>query len=151
MSTPREIFLEMLKPDGKPERILDQYEALAMMTGDPINKYLRGNRVRGTTSVDRWGTTILFPADAPGPMPDTGDELKVLRDITRWREYVHAPDIEANCSEGWEEIRAKPRPCAAKSWSPGSWARASSSSATSSWALRTRSPTSTSTPTRCTS
>ena len=49
MSTPREIFLEMLKPDGKPERILDQYEALAMMTGDPINKYLRGNRVRGTT------------------------------------------------------------------------------------------------------
>ena len=107
MSTPREIFLEMLKPDGKPERILDQYEALAMMTGDPINKYLRGNRVRGTTSVDRWGTTILFPADAPGPMPDTGDELKVLRDITRWREYVHAPDIEANCSEGWEEIRAQ--------------------------------------------
>ena len=42
MSTPREIFLEMLKPDGRPERILDQYEALAMMTGDPINAYLRG-------------------------------------------------------------------------------------------------------------
>ena len=83
MSTPREIFLEMLKPDGRPERILDQYEALAMMTGDPINRYLRGNRVRGTTSVDRWGTTILFPADAPGPMPDTRDELKVLKDITR--------------------------------------------------------------------
>ena len=107
MSTPREIFLEMLKPDGRPERILDQYEALAMMTGDPINAYLRGNRVRGTTSVDRWGTTILFPADAPGPMPDTRDELKVLRDITHWRDYVHAPDLEANCSAGWEDVRAK--------------------------------------------
>ena len=107
MSTPREIFLEMLKPDGRPERILDQYEALAMMTGDPINAYLRGNRVRGTTSVDKWGTTILFPADAPGPMPDTRDELKVLRDITHWRDYVHAPDLEANCSAGWEDVRAK--------------------------------------------
>mgnify|MGYP002796347066 CR=1 FL=1 len=107
MSTPREIFLEMLKPDGRPERILDQYEALAMMTGDPINAYLRGNRVRGTTSVDRWGTTILFPADAPGPMPDTRDELKVLRDITHWRDSVHAPDLEANCSAGWEDVRAK--------------------------------------------
>lgn len=107
MSTPREIFLEMLKPDGRPERILDQYEALAMMTGDPINRYLRGNRVRGTTSVDRWGTTILFPADAPGPMPDTSEEKKVLHDITRWREFVQAPDIEANCSEGWEDTLAK--------------------------------------------
>ena len=111
MSTPREIFLEMLKPDGRPERILDQYEALAMMTGDPINRYLRGNRVRGTTSVDRWGTTILFPADAPGPMPDTRDEQKVLHDITRWRESVHAPDIEANCSDGWEDsLRQGRRP-----------------------------------------
>ena len=107
MSTPRERFFEMLKPDGRPERILDQYEALAMITGDPINRYLRGNRVRGTTSVDRWGTTILFPADAPGPMPDTRDELKVLKDITRWREYVHAPDIESNCQTGWEEVRAQ--------------------------------------------
>ena len=105
--TPREIFLEMLKPDGRPERVLKQYEALAMMTGDPINRYLRGNRVRGTTSVDKWGTTILFPADAPGPMPDTTEDKKVLRDITHWRDYVHAPDIEGNCVEGWERICAK--------------------------------------------
>lgn len=107
MSTPREIFLEMLSPNGRPERILDQYEALAMMTADPINAYLRGNRVRGTTSVDRWGTTIVWPADAPGPMPDTADDKKVLRDITHWRDYVHAPDIESNCTTGWEDICAK--------------------------------------------
>ncbi len=112
--TPREIFLEMLSPDGSPDRILDQYEALAMMTGDPINAYLRGNRVRGTTSVDKWGTTILFPADAPGPMPDTRDELKVLRDITHWRDYVHAPDLEANCSTGWEDVCAKAEAVRAK-------------------------------------
>ena len=71
MSTPKEIFLELIRPDGQPERQLRQYEALHMCLTDPCNTYLRGNRKRGTTSRDRWGTTILFPEDAPGPMPDT--------------------------------------------------------------------------------
>ena len=105
MSTPREIFLETIKPDGRPERILDQYEALGMVLGDPINAYLRGNRARGTTSRDRWGTTIAWPADAPGAMPLHSAELTVLQDITRWREVVHAPEIEANCRAGWEAVR----------------------------------------------
>ena len=30
MQSPKEIFLELLKPDGKPERQLKQYEALTM-------------------------------------------------------------------------------------------------------------------------
>ena len=64
--TPKEIFLELLKPDGKPERQLKQYEALHLVLNDPINGYLRGNRVRGSVGKDRWGTTILFPEDAPG-------------------------------------------------------------------------------------
>ena len=84
MSTPKEIFLELLKPDGQPERQLRQYEALHMCLTDPCNTYLRGNRKRGTTSKDRWGTTILFPEDAPGPMPDTREGLAVCPDIMRW-------------------------------------------------------------------
>ena len=66
MSTPKEIFLELIRPDGQPERQLRQYEALHMCLTDPCNTYLRGNRKRGSTSVDRWGTTISWPADAPG-------------------------------------------------------------------------------------
>ena len=77
MQTAKEIFLEMLKPDAQPERQLKQYEALHMCLYDPINAYLRGNRKRGTVSVDRWGTTISFPQDAPGPMPDTREGLAV--------------------------------------------------------------------------
>ena len=106
MSTPKEIFLELIRPDGQPERQLRQYEALHMCLTDPCNTYLRGNRKRGTVSKDRWGTTILFPEDAPGPMPDTREGLAVCPDITRWRETVHAPDLEAACTEGWEACRA---------------------------------------------
>lgn len=109
MSTPKEIFLELIRPEGQPERQLRQYEALHMCLTDPCNTYLRGNRKRGTTSVDRWGTTILFPEDAPGPMPDTREGLAVCPDITRWRETVHAPDLEAACTEGWETCRAEAR------------------------------------------
>ena len=109
MSTPKEIFLELIRPDGQPERQLRQYEALHMCLTDPCNTYLRGNRKRGTTSRDRWGTTILFPEDAPGPMPDTREGLAVCPDITRWRETVHAPDLEAACTEGWEACRAEAR------------------------------------------
>ena len=71
-----------------------------MCLNDPINTYLRGNRKRGTVSKDRWGTTISFPTDAPGPMPVTTDGLAVCSDITRWRETVHAPDIAA-CTDPW--------------------------------------------------
>ena len=108
MMTPKENFLELLKPNGQPDRQLCQYEALHMCLNDPINTYLRGNRKRGTVSKDRWGTTISFPADAPGPMPVTTDGLAVCPDITRWRETVHAPDIAA-CTEGWETCRATAR------------------------------------------
>ena len=100
--TAKEIFLELLKPDGKPERILVQYEPLQMILPDPIMMYLMGHRNPGGVSVDRWGTTILFPEGAPGPTPHITPENKVCPDVTRWRDFVHAPDLKANCSEGWE-------------------------------------------------
>ena len=109
MMTARENFLALLQPDGQPDRQLRQYEALQMCVTDPINTYLRGNRKRGTVSVDRWGTTISFPADAPGPMPLTGDGLAVCPDVARWRETVHAPFLAANCTEGWEQCRTEAR------------------------------------------
>jgi len=110
--TPKEIFLEMLKPDGQPPRQLKQYEALHLVLGDPINGYLRGNRVKGSTSKDRWGTTILFPADAPGATPHITATDKVCPDVTHWRDYVHAPDLAANCTEGWELCAQKAREAA---------------------------------------
>lgn len=110
MSTPKEIFLELLRPDGQPERQLRQYEALAMYLADPINVFLRGNRKRGTTSVDRWGVTIDFPEDAPGPIPVHTGGLTVCPDVTRWREVVHAPDLQANCARGGRRPGPPPTP-----------------------------------------
>ena len=112
MQTPKEIFLELLKPNGRPERVLKQYEALHMCLNDPINTYLRGNRRRGSVSRDRWGTTISFPADAPGAIPVHTDDLTVCPDVTHWEETVHAPDLAVSCAAGWEDCRAAARSAA---------------------------------------
>ena len=112
MQTPKEIFLELLKPNGRPERVLKQYEALYMCLNDPINTYLRGNRRRGSVSRDRWGTTISFPGDAPGAIPVHTDDLTVCPDVTHWEETVHAPDLAASCTGGWEDCRAAARSAA---------------------------------------
>ena len=111
MSTPKGIFLELIKPDGQPERQLCQYEALHMCLTDPINTYLRGNRKRGSVSKDRWGTTISFPEDAPGPIPVHTPKLTVCPDVTHWKDTVHVPDLSV-CSEGWEECRTRSRAAA---------------------------------------
>ena len=109
--TAKEIFLELLKPDGRPGRQLIQYEALQMAPGDPIGRYLHRGRMPGATITDLWGTVIDWPADAPGSMPIVNDENKVIKDITHWKDYVHAPDILANCSNAaeWESFRAEVR------------------------------------------
>ena len=107
MQTPKEIFLELLKPDGQPERQLRQYEAFAFFLGDPVNGYLRAGRAPGHRSVDRWGITIDWPAGAPGAIPVHEDGLTVCTDITRWRETVHIPEIEKYAAEGWEQAREK--------------------------------------------
>ena len=57
--TPKEIFLELLKKEGRPERLLDQYEALQMALGGSGDRYLRAGQVRGSRTIDRWGVTIL--------------------------------------------------------------------------------------------
>lgn len=103
MLTPKQNFLETIKVDGHPDRLVNQYGALVPIMNDPLQIYTRGNRVRGKTSHDRWGTEILFPEDAPGPMPHVVDSNKVCPDITEWKKYVTAPDLVANCSDGWED------------------------------------------------
>ncbi len=99
--------MELLKPDGQPERQLVQYEALQFFMGHPIDAYLRSGRAKGSTSKDRWGVTISWPEDQHGAMPITTDDVKVCPDVTRWRETVHAPDLRKECAEGWEEFVAQ--------------------------------------------
>ena len=102
MLTPKQNFLETLKKDGKPDRLCNNYTAFKPIGGDPVFQFVRGNRIRGTYSYDRWGTYIAFPEDQPAATPVVTKENQVIQDIEEWEKYVKVPDLRANCSEGWE-------------------------------------------------
>ncbi len=106
MLTQRQNFLETIRKGGNPDRIVNQYGAFVPFTNDPLNVYTRGNRVKGTTSKDRWGTTILWPEDQFAAMPHVTESNKVCPDVTRWKEYVKVPDLVENCSDKklWEPV-----------------------------------------------
>ena len=103
--TPKENLLAILRGET-PEYLPAVYSPFKMVVGDPISRYLRGNRIRGTNSYDCWGTYIMFPEDAPAAIPCVTEDNQVIQDITCWRDYVHVPDLAAKCSDGWEAAKA---------------------------------------------
>lgn len=105
MLTPKENLLRTLKGTD-PDRLVNQYQPFVPIMVDPVGRFTRGNRIRGTTSKDRWGTTILFPQDQFAAMPHVTEHNKVVPDIAYWRECVVVPDLVANCSTGWEDAAA---------------------------------------------
>ena len=107
MLTPRENFLEYLKPDGKPEYLNNSFQMFRFLMGDPCSKFIRGGRVRGVDSVDPWGTFIHFGADEPAAIPIVTQENQVIPDLEHWEDYLKVPDLKANCAEGWEGVRAQ--------------------------------------------
>jgi hypothetical protein len=100
MLNPKQNFLETIKPDGKPDRLVRQYEGTEFLPGDPVTGYERGQRYPGMEAKkDKWGTMIVWPVGSPGSMPEITQETKVIRDVRRWRDYAKVPDLVANCSE----------------------------------------------------
>jgi len=47
MLTAKENFLETLKPDGKPDRLVKQYEGNVFFPPNPASMYIRGKRYAG--------------------------------------------------------------------------------------------------------
>ena len=91
MLTIRQNLLETIH-GGNPDRFVNQYEFLKMVSNpgslhDP--RPVKG----GPAVVNSWGVTRIFPDNAPGGFPVHTPDKVVIKDITRWKEYVHAPSV----------------------------------------------------------
>lgn len=106
MLTKKQNFLETLKPNGDPDRLVNDYEFAKTIMIDPLMRYTRGHRQKGVTNKDRWGTTYTWPESQAFAFP-TEDEL-VCPDVARWKETVTVPDLVAACSDPalWEDAKA---------------------------------------------
>lgn len=105
MLSSKELFLETLKVDGKPDRLLKQYEGTVFYPPNPASSYIRGNRHRGMEPMqDRFGTVILWPESQIAAMPHVTADNKVISDICEWKDQLVMPDLQANCSDPalWE-------------------------------------------------
>ncbi|MGI6658208.1 MAG: uroporphyrinogen decarboxylase family protein [Dethiobacteraceae bacterium] len=102
MLTKRQNLLETIK-GGKPDRFVNQYEYLAMVS-NPIAARNPRPVQGGPVVVDNWGVARSFPAHVPGPFPIHDDEHKVVKDITKWKDVVKAPSLETK-PEDWEPFK----------------------------------------------
>jgi len=105
MLTAKQNFLETLKVDGKPDRLVNDYEVFKTVMIDPLMRFTRGNRKKGFTTKDQWGTTYLWPETQLFAFPSEDD--LVCPDVTEWKKTVRVPDLVANCSapELWEDAK----------------------------------------------
>lgn len=98
----KENFLETLRW-GKPEALVNSWEPFGMVF-DPLMAMTLVAR-RGETVIDPWGVSVYQAEDEPGVMPIINDETKVIKDITKWKEVVKAPDI-AGVEHDWSAALA---------------------------------------------
>jgi len=98
---------DMLDPQAKPGALVNGYRPFEQIWSDPIMQYMYAHFFTPNAKVhDRFGVEVLFPAGSPGPMPHVTADNKVCPDVTKWREYVHFPDIETICADGWDQAIA---------------------------------------------
>jgi uroporphyrinogen-III decarboxylase len=104
MLTKRQNMLETIR-GGKPDRYVKGYEALALVytplltTGQSVVK-------GGAPVKNKWGVTIAFPDNAPGPFPVHDAEHIVIKDIDNWKDYVTPPSVIFTEAE-WAPIVAQ--------------------------------------------
>ncbi len=109
MLTKKQNLLETIR-GGKPDRFVNQYEALlcqpggfGMIFADPV-VVASPMATPGTTVVNGWGVTIQWPDNVPGPFPVHDAAHKVLKDVTKWKEIVKAPRLDYT-QEEWDKYK----------------------------------------------
>lgn len=100
MLTKRENFLETIR-GGSPDRFVNQFEFLSMIGNNPYQKSNPSPVKGGPEIKNLWGVTLYYPDNVPGQFPVHDDAHKVVRDITKWRETVKAPNLDFP-AEAWQ-------------------------------------------------
>ena len=101
MLTAKENMRETIKPDGHPDRFVNQYEGFQILM-HPQQIASGPMPAPGEMNVkNAWGVVNSWPEGQPGLFPEHGPDKLLVKDITTWKDAVHAPEI--NISDGeWD-------------------------------------------------
>ena len=103
MLTKKQNFLECIR-GGKPDRIVNQWEALGRVIANPVLDRSLDEEGR---MVDEWGVWFQV-AGQPGRMPLHDMEHRVIKDFDEWEDYLTT--IPKGCWDNaaiWEPLQAQ--------------------------------------------
>ncbi|MDR1068745.1 MAG: uroporphyrinogen decarboxylase (URO-D) [Clostridiales Family XIII bacterium] len=106
MLSKKENFLETVKKEGAPDRLVDQWEAVELIYADPINIAQMPEVKRGGTGKNNWGMTMIWPEDQPTWAPYHTEETILVKDVSTWRDQLEVPVLDFP-AEAWAPFRAK--------------------------------------------
>jgi hypothetical protein len=98
----KENFWETMK-NGHPDAFVNEWEPFPQVW-DPVFYHLF-NVAPGGEAINPWGVKIYWGKNEPGIMPIVNKDTKVCPDVTRWREYVKAPDLN-KLNLDWTQAKA---------------------------------------------
>jgi hypothetical protein len=111
---PKEQFMSALKNEQPPKWMGYAFNAFPQsqfhVVLDPISiwdiLFISGENV-----LDNWGVNHRFLPGDPGIIPMVNDQNKVIKDVTKWRDYVHFPEIPeldwSDAKKSADEVRAR--------------------------------------------
>lgn len=102
MLSKKQNLLETIR-GGKPDRFVNQYEAFQLQMATPLEVKYPVFIEPGQTVKDAWGITYCWPEGTPGRFPVHTEETLVIKDITRWQDYVKMPSLEFS-EEEWKPL-----------------------------------------------
>ena len=92
MLTAKQNMIECMKPNGHPDRYVNQYEAIKLLF-HPFMLTSPSPQKGHTNVVNAWGVTNSFPDNVPGAFPVHTPDKIVVKDIENWKDYVKAPSL----------------------------------------------------------
>ena len=101
----KENLQETLKKDGHPDRFVNQYEYLGMVSTPALMQSPRAQYGQGPV-VSAWGVTFEWPEGTPGQFPVHTPEKILIKDVEHWQDYLKAPKA-SGFPDGLWEISAK--------------------------------------------
>lgn len=91
---------------GSPDRFVNQYEFIKIIMGDPFALSNPNPKPGQEKVVNAWGVTKSWPAGTPGAFPVHDAAHIVCPDVTKWQEYVKAPNVKFD-DAAWEPYLAR--------------------------------------------
>jgi hypothetical protein len=99
----KENVFETLK-NGKPDAFVNEWEPFPQVW-DPVFFYMYPIVPGGPPAKNPLGVLLSWEEGEPGSMPIINDETKVIRDITKWRDYVSFFDFH-DIGLDWTQAKA---------------------------------------------